>query len=285
MLELMYITNSISLAKIADAAGVDRIWIDLETKGKEERQKGLDTVKSHHTIADLARIRPVLRHAKLQCRINPMDNDSPKEIESVLAAGAEYIMLPYYKTVDEVRRFAREVSGRATTILLLETKEAVQILDETLAVPGVDEIHIGLNDLHLSLHETFLFEPLADGLVERICQTVRAAGKPYGFGGIARLGAGAVPAELVLAEHDRLGSTRAILSRSFCTPAPHESEAALRARFGRDLRALRACEAQLATRSPAQKEADRQELQQAVARVARAMRQQQSNEQTNGGMA
>ena len=40
-LELMYITNSPEVALIAEKNGVDRIWIDLETLGKEERQKNL----------------------------------------------------------------------------------------------------------------------------------------------------------------------------------------------------------------------------------------------------
>jgi len=35
-LKLMYITNNLSVAQIAQDAGVDRIWIDLETLGKEE---------------------------------------------------------------------------------------------------------------------------------------------------------------------------------------------------------------------------------------------------------
>ena len=38
----------------------------------------------------------------------------------------------------------------------------------------------------------------------------------YGFGGIAKIGEGMIPAEKIIMEHYRLGSTRAILSRSFC---------------------------------------------------------------------
>ena len=38
MLKLMYITNNPEVAKIADETGVDRVWIDLESKGKELRQ-------------------------------------------------------------------------------------------------------------------------------------------------------------------------------------------------------------------------------------------------------
>jgi hypothetical protein len=39
---------------------------------------------------------------------------------------------------------------------------------------------------------------------------------PYGFGGIASLGKGMLPSEYIIREHYRLGSTCAILSRSFC---------------------------------------------------------------------
>ena len=38
---------------------------------------------------------------------------------------------------------------------------------------------------------------------------------PFGFGGIARIGDGMLPAEKILAEHIRLGSSSVILSRTF----------------------------------------------------------------------
>ena len=40
-------------------------------------------------------------------------------------------------------------------------------------------------------------------------------GIPYGFGGIAKLDEGMLPARHIIAEHYRLGSSMAILSRSF----------------------------------------------------------------------
>lgn len=42
----MYITNRPEIAQIAESAGVDRIFVDLEYIGKADRQSGLDTVKS-----------------------------------------------------------------------------------------------------------------------------------------------------------------------------------------------------------------------------------------------
>ena len=60
MLKLMYITNDPAVAKIAADAGVDRIFIDMEVLGKAERQGGMDTVQSHHTPEDIAKVRDAI---------------------------------------------------------------------------------------------------------------------------------------------------------------------------------------------------------------------------------
>ena len=215
-LTLMYITNSVEVAKIAQEAGVDRIWIDMEWMGKDERQKGLDTVKSHHTIEDIKKLRPVINKSQLMVRINPMHEGSNEEIEKTIEAGADVIMLPMFKTIEEVRQFLNCVNKRAKTILLIETVEAIQILDELISINDIDEFHIGLNDLSIAMNKPFMFDLLRDGVVEKIVKKLKESNKPYGFGGIARLGKGLVASEYVIMEHYRLGSTRAILSRSFC---------------------------------------------------------------------
>ena len=61
-----------------------------------------------------------------------------------------------------------------------------------------------------------MFELFCDGTVESLCGKFRESGIPYGIGGIASLGRGMLPAEYLIKEHYRLGSTAAILSRSFC---------------------------------------------------------------------
>lgn len=218
-LVLMYITNDPVVARIAEKNGVQRIWIDLETLGKEERQKNMNTVKSHHCINDIKVISNVLTTSELLVRINPLNPESKQEIDKVIAAGADMIMLPMWKSKKDVQQFLQFVNGRVKTTLLLETKEAVECLDDVLAMGGFDEIHIGLNDLHLSYGLTFMFELLANGTVDSLCRKIAATGIPYGFGGIARIGEGTLPAEWIIKEHYRLGSTRAILSRSFCNAA------------------------------------------------------------------
>ena len=215
-LKLMYITNKPEVAKIAEANGVDRIWIDLETLGKEERQRGINTVKSHHQISDIPKVNHVLQSAELLVRINPIYKGTANEINSVIESGADIIMLPMWNSLSEVIQFLDCVGRRTKTTLLLETKDAVEHLDQVLEYGGFDEIHIGINDLHLSYNLKFMFELLANGVVDSLCSRIKAAGFPYGFGGIARLGFGLLPSENVILEHYRLGSTRAILSRSFC---------------------------------------------------------------------
>lgn len=221
-LNLMYITNNKEIATIAIDAGVDIIFVDMEYIGKEERQKGLDTVQSHHTLYDVSAMRSVTPEGKLLVRINPIHNETSvyrgtmREIDEVINAGADILMLPMFKTARDVDFFISCVGGRAKTMLLVETMEAVENIDEILNTDGINYIHIGLNDLHLAYGRKFMFELLSDGTVDAVVSKIRKKGIKYGFGGIARIGYGILPAEYIIAEHYRLGSSMAILSRSFC---------------------------------------------------------------------
>lgn len=222
MLKLMYITNRPEIAQIAESAGVDRIFVDMEFIGKDIRQGGMDTVQSHHTIEDIKNISNAINQAELLVRVNPIHDEldnymsSKEEIDLAIENGAKVLMLPYFKTVDEVRTFISLVDGRAKTMPLLETPGAVEVIDEILNLDGLDEIFIGLNDLSLGYKKKFMFELLVDGTVEKLCFKFKQKGIPYGFGGIASLGKGMLPSEHIITEHYRLGSTCAILSRSFC---------------------------------------------------------------------
>lgn len=220
----MYITNKPEIAKIAEDAGVNRIFIDMEYIGKDKRQGGMDTVQSHHTIEDIRNIREAIDKAELLVRCNPIHEvtkkycSSKEEIDAIVEAGADIIMLPYFKSIEEVRKFFEYVDGRVHTCLLLETLEAVDIVDEILEFPEIEEIHIGLNDLSLAYGMQFMFEPIYSGIVEKLCTKFRQKGIRYGFGGIAALGQGALPAEKIIVEHYRVRSSIVILSRSFCHP-------------------------------------------------------------------
>ena len=244
-LKLMYITNRPESAQIAETAGVDRIFIDLEYIGKADRQGGMDTVQSRHTLDDVKRISEAITTAELLVRVNPIHDareayaSSEEEIGTAIDNGADIVMLPFFKTVDEVKRFLSAVGGRAKTMLLLETPEAVDIVDDLLCLEGIDSIHIGLNDLSLGYGKKFMFELLTDGTVERLCTKFREKNIPYGFGGIASLGKGMVPAERIIKEHYRLGSTCAILSRSFCNCNKIDDIGIIRSTFSNGIRDIR----------------------------------------------
>lgn len=214
-LKLMYLTNSPQVAKAAQAGGMDRIFIDLETLGKQERQGHLDSVKSQHSLADISRVKDVLTTSELLVRVNPIHEHSPAEIDEAIARGADIVMLPMFTTAEEVRTFIDLVHGRAKTLLLLETKLAYEHMEEILDCSGIDEVHIGLNDLHLCYGLDFMFELVANGVVEDICKFLKKKQIPYGFGGVGRMGYGLLPAEQILCEHYRLGSSMVILSRAF----------------------------------------------------------------------
>lgn len=89
----MYITNNPNVALIGEQSGVDRLWVDLEWMGKNERQPG-DTVKSHHSLGDINTLRKVLTKSTLMTRVNPIHDGSKKEISEAIERGAEVIMLP-----------------------------------------------------------------------------------------------------------------------------------------------------------------------------------------------
>ncbi len=244
-LKLMYITNRPEVATIAESAGVNRIFVDLEYIGKGERQKGMDTVQSKHSVNDIVSIRQCLNKAELLVRCNPIHkatekySSSKEEIDVIIENGADIIMLPFFKKTDEVSEFIRFVGGRAKTMLLFETPESVENADEILSLDGIDEVFIGLNDMSLGYGKKFMFELLADGTVEKLCCKFKERQLPYGFGGIASLGKGMLPSEYVIKEHYRLGSTAAILSRSFCNAEKVNDKDLLTSHFKEGLCAIR----------------------------------------------
>ncbi len=259
-IKLMYVTNNPQVAAIAQTAGVDRLFVDMEYIGKDIRQGGMDTVQSRHTFDDVRKIRAIADKSQLLVRCNPIHEatadyiSSKEEIDEIVKCGADIIMLPYFKTAREVQTFVDLVDGRAKTLPLIETKEAAECIDEILEIDGIDELYIGLNDLHLSYGLTFMFQLLADGTVERLTTKIKAKGIPYGFGGIARIGDGILPAESILTEHYRLGSTSVILSRSFCNTTKITDLEEIKQIFDVNVKNLRDYEEVIKKKSPSEME-------------------------------
>lgn len=213
-MNLMILAADPQSAREAQNAGIDRIFYDLEWIGKAERQHGRNTVKSNNNIDDIPTVREVLKESELIVRTNPIHAYSKAEIDKAITYGADILMLPMVMDQHDVEQYVKMVDDRAKICIMIETAAAMSRLDKILAVPGVDELFIGLNDLHISMGLTFMFELLSDGLVEYIANKCNNVGMPFGFGGIARIGEGDLPSDNILGEHVRLGSTSVILSRT-----------------------------------------------------------------------
>ena len=245
---LLFITNDRNVAAAAEQAGVDEIFIDLEVYGKADRQQGRNTVISKHEVSDIESVRSVLSKANVLVRCNPVGDWTAREVTTAIDAGADTIMLPYFKRVDEVSYFLDCVASRAKTCLLVETIDAVDSFESIVNLAEVDRIHIGLNDLHIAYKSAFMFEPFIDGKLERISKIAKKHDISFGIGGIANFQSGLKPApRVVLAEHKRLGSNSVILSRSFLNADEFDSKDELNRAFVRRVGELRKWEAELQT--------------------------------------
>ena len=260
MLELIQITNDPAFAQRCDALGGFRLFVDLERLGKAERQAGRNTFISAHQLEDVGRVKAVLKRSPLMVRVNPLHEGTRAEVDAVLARGADSLMLPMFHDAAQLQAFSAIVAGRAPIVALLETSAALASVEAWAGTPGLSEIYVGLNDLHLSLGCRFMFEPLADGSVERVARVAKAKGLRFGFGGIARVEEGLLPGRDVLAEHLRLGSQAVILSRTFHRDSEMD--------FEREVAALRAAERELAARTPQETEADAQRVAQRIRSIA-----------------
>ncbi len=268
-LKFLLIVDDEGIARHAADAGVETLFVDLERNGKAERQPGTQSWKSRQTDEDVSRIRAVAPDAELLVRLNPMFDGTPAEVENALARGADCLMLPMFTRADEVARFQDMVADRAVVVPLFETAASLREIPEIVRRGAPGRAHIGLNDLHLDLGMRFMFEPLADGVLEEPCAAFREASVPFGIGGVARVGEGILDPVVLLGEHVRLGSTWAILSRSFHRQSTTLEEMTASTDLPAELTALRDAYAAFEARSPTDLERNRVRVADRIRDVAR----------------
>lgn len=270
-LDYMMITASPEVAAFIEQHGVARIFLDQEVLGKAERQGHLDTHKAAHSLEEIAAVAGVLSKAELMVRLNPLHAGSIDEINAALDHGAQRLMLPMFTMRWEVEQFLALVAHRVPVTFLAETPQALVRLADWLPLlePGRDEVHLGLNDLSLAMGLNFLFEPMAGRLLEPAAEQLNASGVRWGVGGIARIGQGELPAETVLGEHIRLGSSWVILSRAFHQGASTSSELMQALDFPAEIAKLREAEEDWRVSSKAALKVNQQALAECVFRLGR----------------
>ncbi|MEW6231239.1 MAG: aldolase/citrate lyase family protein [Chloroflexota bacterium] len=206
----LFSTNPIFIRQ-AVAAGVKGIIVDWEYIGKETRQAFADTQITRDTLDDLRRVR-ACTEALVICRINSYGATTVEEVDQAIGAGADEVLLPMVRAVEEVERVLDQARGRCGVGILVETVAAAKIAKELACLP-VSRIYVGLNDLAIERKTPNIFTAVADGTVERIR---RAFHVPFGFGGLTLPDRGyPIPCRLLIGEMARLPCDFSFLRRSF----------------------------------------------------------------------
>lgn len=211
--EFEFLLFSVDPAFIEPAvrAGLDGIIVDWENRNKEARQQWADTQINHHTLQDLQRVRDCTNGLVI-CRINQLGQTTDNEIEQVISAGADEILLPMVRTVAEVEYVLDRIDGRCELGILIETIAAVAIAEELGRLP-LKRIYVGLNDLGIERGTPNIFTTVADGTLDHIQQHVKTR---FGFGGLTLPNLGhPIPCRLLIGAMARLNSNFSFLRRSF----------------------------------------------------------------------
>jgi 2-keto-3-deoxy-L-rhamnonate aldolase RhmA len=182
-------------------AGFDSILIDMEHSTFD-----LDTTSQICISALYAGITPIVRSPTKE----------PFFVSRILDGGALGVIVPHIKTAQDARdvvaaakfqpighrsataglphlqfrplpaKIASPALNDATMVIpMIETLEALEVLDEIASVPGVDSLLIGGNDLTAELGIPGQYdEPIFDDAIQRTIRACQKAGISCGLGGL-----------------------------------------------------------------------------------------------------
>ncbi|KAH8889038.1 HpcH/HpaI aldolase [Thozetella sp. PMI_491] len=199
------LVRSIEIVMMAKTAGYDGVLIDMEHSSLD-----LDTTGQLCLAALYAGITPIVRSPSKE----------PFFVSRILDGGALGVIVPHIRSVQDAkdvvaaakfqpighrsstnglphyqfRSFAAKVSNPVTNaatmvIPMIETLEALELVDEIAAVEGVDSLLIGTNDLTAEMGIPGDYEnPRVTEAYERTIAACARVGKYVGVGGLhARL--------------------------------------------------------------------------------------------------
>ncbi|KAJ5894830.1 Pyruvate/Phosphoenolpyruvate kinase-like domain-containing protein [Penicillium taxi] len=197
---IRYVANN-EIAMMAKMAGFHGLFIDME-----------------HSSLDM----PAVSQLILACNyvgISPVVRSPSKShwhISRILDAGASAVVIPHIETVQEVRdlvKYAKytplgirgctnqlainnfqhvptliqnEVLNKESMLIpMIETTSAVELVEEILAIEGVDGVLVGSYDLcsDLGIPEQY-DEPVYLDSVVKVIEAANKVGKPVGIGGL-----------------------------------------------------------------------------------------------------
>jgi 2-keto-3-deoxy-L-rhamnonate aldolase RhmA len=195
------LVTSNEIAMICKLAGIYGMFIDMEHSTLDLREVAQLILACNYTG-----VSPIVR----------VPSKSHWHVSKAFDSGAACVVVPHIESVDEVRglvhagKFAplgargctnaqplfnfqtvptkiqNEVLNRETMLIpMIETPGAVALVDEILAIDGVDGILIGSNDLTTDMGIPGQYDdPTYQEYVTKIVLAGVKAGKPIGIGGI-----------------------------------------------------------------------------------------------------
>jgi hypothetical protein len=195
----------------AMAGGVRGVMIDMETRGKQDRQAGFDTQINQDTYEDIRHIKRNTA-AWVITRVNGFWDGTADEVQQAIDHGADEILLPMVRTVDQVESALKIVRGQIPMGIFVETANAVQCSRELSQLP-LSRVYVGLNDLAIDRQLRNIFTSVADGTLDEIRSYFH---QPFGFGGLTLPDAGSpIPCRLLISENARLKTQFSFLRRSY----------------------------------------------------------------------
>jgi 2-keto-3-deoxy-L-rhamnonate aldolase RhmA len=194
-----FISNEVAM--MTKMAGIDGMFIDME--------------HSVLTIRDVSQLILACNYVGVSPIVR-IPSKAHWHLSRILDAGAAAVVIPHCESVEQVKQIVRDskyaplgirgcagnqpalnfqsvptlvqndLLNRETMVIpMIETPGAVELADEFFAVPGVDGILIGSNDLCTDLGIPGQYDnPLYLESVEKIIAAGVRAGKPIGVGGI-----------------------------------------------------------------------------------------------------
>jgi hypothetical protein len=248
-MQVLLFSHDVAYATAAVAAGVERVVVVWEWRGKHARQAGRDTQVNRGTLADLQAMRAAVGD-RVICRINNTPSVRVAECRLALEHGASEIWLPMVRDAAAIEDCLAVVDGRARLGIMVETREAMRMGRELAQWP-LSRAYIGLHDYRIDSgagdDPRALFRPLVDGTIDRFRDDYPGA---IAFAGVTRPEGGApIPQRLLLAAMARVRCAFGVARRGFLSDVPMPAIAAA-------LDAIAAEAARMASRAPAEIVAD-----------------------------
>lgn len=218
-MDYLLFTHDADYARAAATAGMAAIIVDWEWRGKPGRQAGHDTEINRGGVDDLIAIRAAVDCGVI-CRVNNHPACLHEDVSLAVQHGADEILLPMFRRIEEVEALLDVLDGRARLGVLVETVDAMQLGRDLEHLP-ISRVYVGLHDYRIDTGNHDLFLPLVDGTLDRFRETYRGA---FGFAGITRPDGGQpIPQTLLLAAMLRLDCSFGVARRGFRASVPAQT--------------------------------------------------------------